>query len=62
MKNAVDEAIDRSAAVLNLRDSIEEERVKAEQVTDEKQKRIHTSKGLCKRLKHGVDLQFFRTT
>ncbi|KAG8213255.1 inositol hexakisphosphate-domain-containing protein [Butyriboletus roseoflavus] len=46
VKNTVDEAIDRCAAVLNLRDSIEVERVKAEQVTDEKQKRIHTSKGL----------------
>lgn len=47
MKNTVDEAIDRCAIVLNLRDSIEEERVKAEQATDEKQKRVHTSKGMC---------------
>ncbi|KAF8121766.1 inositol hexakisphosphate-domain-containing protein [Boletus edulis] len=31
---------------LNLRDSIEEEREKAEQATDEKQKRVHTAKGL----------------
>ncbi|KAG6374346.1 inositol hexakisphosphate-domain-containing protein [Boletus reticuloceps] len=45
-KNAVDEAIDRCAVVLNLRDSIEEEREKAEQATDEKQKRVHTAKGL----------------
>jgi hypothetical protein len=30
---------------MNLRDSIEEERILAEQATDEKQKRIHTSKG-----------------
>ncbi|KAH0833089.1 inositol hexakisphosphate-domain-containing protein [Lanmaoa asiatica] len=48
VKNAVDEVIDRCAEVLNLRDSIEEERVKAVQATDEKQKRVHTSKGLCK--------------
>lgn len=48
MKNTVDEAVDLCAAVLNLRDSIEEERVKAEQATDEQQKRVHTSKGLCK--------------
>lgn len=48
MKNAVDEAVDRCAVVLNLRESIEEERVKADQATDEKQKRVHTSKGLCK--------------
>jgi hypothetical protein len=30
---------------MNLRDSIEDERVLAEKATDEKQKRIHTSKG-----------------
>ncbi|KIJ13397.1 hypothetical protein PAXINDRAFT_170473 [Paxillus involutus ATCC 200175] len=46
VKNAVDEAIDRCAIVFNLRDSIEEERIKAEQATEEKQQRIHTSKGL----------------
>jgi hypothetical protein len=45
VKNAVDEAIDRCAIVFNLRDSIEEERIKAEQATEEKQQRIHTSKG-----------------
>ena len=48
VKNAVDEAIDRCAIVLNLRDSIEEERVKAEQATDENRKRVHTAKGLPK--------------
>ncbi|KIJ66912.1 hypothetical protein HYDPIDRAFT_180575 [Hydnomerulius pinastri MD-312] len=46
VKNAVDEAIDRCAIVFDLRDSIEEERMKAEQATDEKQRRIHASKGL----------------
>ncbi|KAF9243458.1 inositol hexakisphosphate-domain-containing protein [Melanogaster broomeanus] len=45
-KNAVDEAIDRCAIVFNLRDSIEEERLRADQANDEKQKRIHASKGL----------------
>lgn len=52
MKNTVDEAIDRCAMVLNLRDSIEEERVKAVQVTNDKQKRVHTSKGILKLLNH----------
>ncbi|KAI9567360.1 inositol hexakisphosphate-domain-containing protein [Boletus coccyginus] len=46
VKNAVDEAVDRCAVVLNLRESIEEERAKADQATDEKQKRVHTSKGI----------------
>ncbi|KAL4066939.1 inositol hexakisphosphate-domain-containing protein [Scleroderma yunnanense] len=46
VKNAVDEAIDRCAVVFNLRDQIEEHRLKAEQTTDEKDKRIHASKGL----------------
>ncbi|KAF8556228.1 hypothetical protein OG21DRAFT_1409537 [Imleria badia] len=46
VKNAVDEAVDRCAVVLNLRDLIEEERLKAGQATDEKQRRVHTSKGL----------------
>ena len=45
VKNTVDEAIDRCAIVMNLRDSIEEERIIAEQATEEKQKRIHASKG-----------------
>ena len=45
IKNAVDEAINRCALVFNLRDQIEEELLKAEQTTDEKQKRIHASKG-----------------
>ncbi|PPQ89339.1 hypothetical protein CVT25_003176 [Psilocybe cyanescens] len=46
VKNAVDEAIDRCSAVYNLRDAIDDARIRAEEVTDEKQKRIHTSKGL----------------
>ncbi|KAH7884393.1 inositol hexakisphosphate-domain-containing protein [Phlebopus sp. FC_14] len=46
VKIAVDEVIDRCAIVFNLRDSIEEERLKSEQAADEKQRRIHVSKGL----------------
>ncbi|KAG6332100.1 hypothetical protein ID866_6987 [Astraeus odoratus] len=46
VKNAVDEAIDRCATVFNVRDQIEEARLRAEQATDEKQKRVHASKGL----------------
>lgn len=46
VKNTVDEVIDRCAIVMNLRDSIEDERILAEKATDEKQKRIHTSKGM----------------
>jgi len=45
VKSAVDDAIDQCSAVYNLRDSIEEARLRAEQATDEKQKRLHTSKG-----------------
>lgn len=45
MKSAVDDAIDQCSTVYNLRNSIEEARLKAEEATDEKQKRIHTSKG-----------------
>ncbi|KAG6832796.1 hypothetical protein H0H92_009414 [Tricholoma furcatifolium] len=46
VKNAVDDAIDQCSAVLNLRESIEESRNKAEQATDEKQKRSFAQKGL----------------
>ncbi|PPQ64598.1 hypothetical protein CVT26_001996 [Gymnopilus dilepis] len=46
VKSAVDDAIDRSSAVYNLRDSIEESRIRAEEAADEKQKRLHTSKGI----------------
>ncbi|KAH7925850.1 hypothetical protein BV22DRAFT_1033556 [Leucogyrophana mollusca] len=46
VKNTVDEAIDRCAEVYNLRDAIEEERTRAEQAADDRQKRSHASKGL----------------
>lgn len=46
MKNAVDNAIDLCSSVINLRESIEEARLRAEQAGDEKQKRMHTTKAL----------------
>ena len=46
VKAAVDDAIDQCAEVFNLRDSIEEARIRAEQVTDERQKRSFAQKGL----------------
>ena len=45
MKNAVDDAIDQCSTVHNLRNSIEEARLKTEEATDEKQKRLYTLKG-----------------
>ena len=45
MKSAVDDAIDQCSTVYNLRNSIEEARLKAEEATDEKQKRFYTLKG-----------------
>ena len=46
VKAAVDDAIDQCAEVLNLRDSIEEARIRAEQVTAEREKRSFAQKGL----------------
>ena len=46
VKDIVDAAIDQCSSVFNLRDSIEESRNRAEQATDEKQKRIHAQKGI----------------
>ncbi|KAI0072968.1 hypothetical protein K474DRAFT_1723915 [Panus rudis PR-1116 ss-1] len=46
VKNAVDDAIDQCAEVLNLRDSIEQSRVLAEQATDERQKRLYAQRAL----------------
>ncbi|KAF9048553.1 inositol hexakisphosphate-domain-containing protein [Panaeolus papilionaceus] len=46
VKSAVDDAIDQCSAVYNLRDAIEDSRARAEEATDEKQKKIHTSKGI----------------
>jgi hypothetical protein len=49
VKAAVDDAIDQCAEVLNLRDSIEEARIRAEQVTDEREKRSLAQRGLLHR-------------
>ena len=46
VKAAVDDAIDQCAEVFNLRDSIEESRIRAEQATDEREKRSFAQKGL----------------
>ena len=46
VKTAVDDAIDQCAEVLNLRDSIEEARIRAEQVKDEREKRSFAQRGL----------------
>ncbi len=45
VKNIVDDTIDQCDVFYNLRDSIEESRIRAEQATDEKQKKLHTQKG-----------------
>jgi len=45
VKAAVDDAIDQCAEVLNLRDSIEEARIRAEQVTDQREKRSLAQRG-----------------
>ncbi|KAI0342721.1 hypothetical protein BDW22DRAFT_1357208 [Trametopsis cervina] len=46
VKNAVDDAIDQCAEVYNLRDSIEESRIRAEQTSDERLKRQYAQRGL----------------
>ncbi|KAJ7081810.1 inositol hexakisphosphate-domain-containing protein [Mycena belliarum] len=46
VKSTVDDAIDRADVVYNLRDAIEEARTRADQATDDKDKRKHAQKGL----------------
>src|SRR6266404_7055437 len=46
VKAAVDDAIDQCSEVFNLRDSIEEARIRAEQATDEREKRSFAQKGM----------------
>ncbi|KAF7336949.1 hypothetical protein MVEN_02131300 [Mycena venus] len=46
VKSMVDDAIDRADIVYNLRDAIEEARTRADQATDDKEKRKHAQKGL----------------
>jgi hypothetical protein len=45
VKSTVDDAIDRADIVYNLRDAIEEARTRADQATDDKEKRKHAQKG-----------------
>lgn len=45
MKNAVDNAIDRCAIVYNVRDTIEESRMLAEQATDPAESKRYTQRG-----------------
>jgi hypothetical protein len=52
VKAAVDDAIDQCAEVFNLRDSIEEARIRAEQATDEREKRMFAQKGLLRPYLH----------
>jgi hypothetical protein len=46
VKNAVDNAVDLCSSVINLRDSIEVARLRAEEAGEEKQKKMHTTKAL----------------
>jgi len=45
VKTSVDDAIDQCSEVYSLRDAIEESRTRAEEATDEKQKRAYANKG-----------------
>ncbi|KAJ7592850.1 inositol hexakisphosphate-domain-containing protein [Mycena floridula] len=46
VKSIVDDAVDQCAVLFNLRESIEQFRIRAEEATDDKQKRAHAQKGL----------------
>ncbi|KAI0768012.1 inositol hexakisphosphate-domain-containing protein [Trametes elegans] len=46
VKQAVDDAIDQCSEVFNLRDAIEDARARAEQATDERQRKLHAHRGL----------------
>ncbi|RXW17535.1 hypothetical protein EST38_g8313, partial [Candolleomyces aberdarensis] len=46
VKTAVDDAIDQCSAVYHLREAIEEAHTRAEEATDEKQKRSYAAKGI----------------
>ena len=45
VKDAVDHAIDQCAELVNLRDSIEEARINAEQATSEQQREMYARRG-----------------
>ncbi|RPD74988.1 hypothetical protein L226DRAFT_508637 [Lentinus tigrinus ALCF2SS1-7] len=46
VKQSVDDAIDQCAEVFNLRDAIEEARTRAEQATDQRERKQHAHRGL----------------
>ncbi|VDC06830.1 unnamed protein product [Peniophora sp. CBMAI 1063] len=46
IKNAVDEAIDQCGEVFNIRDSIEEARIKCEQATDSGMQKMYAQRGI----------------
>ena len=46
IKNAVDEAIDQCGEVFNIRDAIEEARIKSEQATDDRTKKMYAQRGI----------------
>ncbi|KAF8734647.1 hypothetical protein AX14_003198 [Amanita brunnescens Koide BX004] len=46
VKNTVDDAIDQCAAVINLRNTIEETRVRAEQATNSSEQKLYAHRGL----------------
>lgn len=59
IKMAVDEAIDQCSAVYNMRDAIEEARARAEEAVDERQKRVHATKGI-QNLRRYFELMVFQ--
>ncbi|KZT67481.1 hypothetical protein DAEQUDRAFT_729142 [Daedalea quercina L-15889] len=60
VKSTVDDAIDQCAEVVNLRDSIEEARSRAEQATSEHQRRQYAHKGL-QNLRRYFELMVFQS-
>ncbi|TFY62986.1 hypothetical protein EVJ58_g3511 [Rhodofomes roseus] len=60
VKSTVDDAIDQCAEVINLRDSIEDARARAEQATDERQRRQFAHKGL-QNLRRYFELMVFQS-
>ncbi|KZV73066.1 hypothetical protein PENSPDRAFT_575124 [Peniophora sp. CONT] len=46
IKNAVDEAIDQCGDVFNIRESIEEARIKSEQADDDRLKKVYAQRGI----------------
>ncbi|EPT01640.1 hypothetical protein FOMPIDRAFT_1119753 [Fomitopsis schrenkii] len=60
VKSTVDDAIDQCAEVVNLRESIEEARARAEQATDERHRKQYAHKGL-QNLRRYFELMVFQS-